>query len=65
MPFYKYKHNCGIGEQEFFLKEVVETKIIDCYGCGRKVTARQVRDPSTKIVGDDELRGEIKMEPKQ
>lgn len=43
MPVYYYKHRCGM-EQEFFLEQSVTTKLIDCYRCGLRVTARQVRD---------------------
>lgn len=65
MPLYSYKHDCGM-EQRFFLNEDVNTKLIDCYGCGRKVTARQVRDPRLKIGEADGVKGVLERnDPKQ
>lgn len=56
MPIYFYKHDCGF-EQRFYLDENVDSKIIDCYRCGRKVTVRQDRDPKQKIGEADGVKG--------
>jgi hypothetical protein len=59
MPLYQYTHEaCGF-DQRFYLDENVNSKIIDCYRCGRKVTARQVRDPKLKIGEADGVKGVI------
>jgi hypothetical protein len=62
MPIYTYKHDCGIGEQDFFLKENKDSIIISCYNCGRKVTARQIRDKSLKVGEADGVVGILQNE---
>ena len=47
MPIYTYKHDCGL-EQEFFLREDKDSKLVPCFRCGRQVTARQIRDSNIK-----------------
>ena len=64
MPLYEYKHTCGF-DQRFYLNENVDSKIIDCYRCGRKVTARQVRDPKLKIGEADGVKGVIERGPSE
>lgn len=66
MPLFSYNHKaCGFA-QRLFLNENVESKVIDCYRCGRKVTARQVRDPKLKIGEADGVKGvlELGQQPK-
>lgn len=62
MPQYHYNHEqCGM-EQDFFLRESVETKQVNCYRCGLLVTARQVRDNSVQSAEADGTIGLIKHE---
>jgi hypothetical protein len=65
MPRYTYQHAaCGF-DQTFYLNEDVETKIIDCYRCGRAVTARQIRDPKITIGEADGVKGVLERGPAQ
>lgn len=65
MPLYQYDHKqCGF-DQRFYLNEDVNSKIIDCYRCGRKVTARQVRDPKLKIGEADGVKGVLEVGEQQ
>lgn len=56
MPLYSYEHTCGFA-QRLYLDENINSKVINCYRCGRKVTARQVRDPKLKIGEADGVKG--------
>lgn len=62
MPIYHYKHTCAF-EQRFYLDEDVNSKVIDCYRCGHKVTAYQVRDKSEYVGEADGVKGVLKREP--
>lgn len=44
MPVYHYDHShCGMN-QDFYLKQDVDSKVVACERCGGNVTARQVRN---------------------
>ncbi len=62
MPLYEYKHECGFG-QRLYLKENVDSKVLNCFRCGRKVTAKQVRDPKLAIKEVDGVVGVLEKEP--
>lgn len=50
MGVYRYKHEwCGFDQDVLLEGEERENIVVTCYRCGRNVSARIVRDKSTKI----------------
>lgn len=56
MPIYRYEHKCGYNGDQF-LKQDKESIVLPCARCGQNVTARQVRDKTTVINENNEVRG--------
>lgn len=57
MPIYKYEHDCGIETQQIYMEQDVDSKIVECFNCGIKVTARQIRDKSLSVGEADGVKG--------
>lgn len=66
MGVYRYKHEwCGFDQDVLLEGEERENIVMPCYRCGRSVSARIVRDKSTKIgKAEDGTVGVLRNEPK-
>lgn len=63
MPIYRYEHDCG-HKHDQFLKADKDSVVLDCLRCGRKVTARQVRDSSVTYAENNHVTGVLRDEKK-
>lgn len=61
MPVYRFKHDCGY-EGDQFLKQDKDTVVLKCPRCNRGVTARQVRDKTTVVKENNEVKGVFRHE---
>lgn len=61
MPVYRYKHDCGYSHDQW-LDADKDTIILECERCHRDVSARQVRDKTTVIAENNEVKGVLRHE---
>lgn len=61
MPVYKYSCECGYEHKQYLQQDKNEV-LLSCLRCGRKITARQVRDSTVTYASNNDVTGIIRRE---